>query len=392
MSPHIRCPVCGSGATRPFLERPSVPVHQNLIYATRSDAESARRGEMTLCCCEGCGFVHNASFDLSAMSYGESYDNTQTCSPTFNRYVDDLVRHLVEEKGVRDSRVVEVGCGKGVFLRKLVEYPGAGITGHGFDPTYQGPATELDGRLSFHTHFYDERSAAYEADVVVCRHVIEHVPRPLELLGSVRRAVRCRDRVFFETPCVEWILRNKVIWDFFYEHCSLFTASSLRTAFERSGFRVESVTHVFGGQYLWIEATADEPSAGAEHRAAGDIPRLGREFGAFEQDRIGAWRSEVKRMAARGRVALWGAGAKGVTFANLVDDARDLLWCVVDVNPAKHGKFLAGTGHRIVAPDALGDERVDRALILNPNYYDEISLMLGKNHLDVEVVDLMRRA
>jgi 2-polyprenyl-3-methyl-5-hydroxy-6-metoxy-1,4-benzoquinol methylase len=47
--------------------------------------------------------------------------NTQTCSPYFRDYIEVLVRYLVCEKGIRNCRIVEVGCGKGYFLRRLME-------------------------------------------------------------------------------------------------------------------------------------------------------------------------------------------------------------------------------------------------------------------------------
>jgi hypothetical protein len=45
---------------------------------------------------------------------------------------------------------------------------------------------------------------------------------------------------------------------------------------------------------------------------------------------------------------------------------------VVDVNPHKHGRWLAGTGHRILGPDDLVAVRPDVVLVMNPIYVDEI--------------------
>src|SRR5262249_6952815 len=160
-----------------------------------------------------------------------------------------------------------------------------------------GPEVELDGRLRFARTFFDG-TANVEADVVLCRHVIEHVVWPLELLRGVRSGLGGwgGPRVFFETPCLEWILRGQVIWDFFYEHCSLFTARSLTTALPRTGFTDVRVRHVFAGQYLWLEARAGESGGegdpdsllGTQHSVpgtppptrgpAGDVIRLARWF------------------------------------------------------------------------------------------------------------------
>src|SRR4051812_14448111 len=143
------CPVCGSEGPVEFLRRDGVPVHQNLLLTSPESARALARGELAMALCPGCGFAFNAAFDPGLLSYGQEYDNTQTCSPAFDHYVDGLVRSLVEGKGVRGRRVVEVGCGKGTFLKKLVAHPGADNLGFGFDPTYVGPDADPGGRLHF---------------------------------------------------------------------------------------------------------------------------------------------------------------------------------------------------------------------------------------------------
>jgi SAM-dependent methyltransferase len=383
------CPACASGDTREFLRREAVPAHQNLPLADPAAARAAPRGTLALRACGACGFVFNAAFDPALLSYGPDYDNTQSCSDAFGHYLDGLARRLVEERGVRGRRVVEVGCGKGGFLRKLVEYPGADNVGVGYDPAYLGPEADLGGRLRFRRTFYGE-GRAEPADVVVCRHVIEHVPRPPALLRGVRAALAGSPaaRVFFETPCVEWILRRRVVWDLFYEHCSLFTRDSLARAFARAGFRVERVEHVFGGQYLWLEATVGE-SALAPPAGAG-LVELALAFGRHEEARRGRWERRLRRRLARGPVAVWGAGAKGVTFCNLVDPDGTRVAAVVDVNPAKQGKYVAGTGHPIIAPDEAARGGYETFLVLNPNYVGEVRAHLRRLGSGADVVDLMR--
>ncbi|MFD2405198.1 class I SAM-dependent methyltransferase [Azorhizophilus paspali] len=307
-----QCPVCGDIRLFPFLHRRQVPVHQNLVVMDKVIARSVTRGDLDLVVCEGCGFIFNKAFEFSLLSYGHDYDNTQSCSAYFDMYLDGLVTNLVEQHGVRNCTIVEVGCGKGQFIKKLVSYPGANNRGYGFDPSYVGPDTDLDGRVSFRRCYYDDRCVDVAADVVVCRHVIEHVPDPLVLLGSVRAALAgaSNTRVFFETPCVEWILRNRVVWDFFYEHCSLFTAESLGVAFERAGFVVERVEHIFGGQYLWLEGRPSctiPPLSPISPRTA----ELAKNYGVCEVGLKGEWLNRLQILCAEGKIALWGLVPKG---------------------------------------------------------------------------------
>jgi len=378
------CPLCGLKQLTAFLQRAAVPVHQNLLMQSRQQARSIVRGDLEMVACSDCGFVFNAAFDPELLSYGESYDNNQGCSSSFQRHLDDLVSMLINEKDVSGKCIVEVGCGQGQFLQRLVNE--GNNRGVGFDPSYTGPAELQNEAIRFESCYYDEGCTDVAADVVICRHVIEHVPDPVSLLKSVRSAIgnQSNAKVYFETPCVDWILRNGVVWDFFYEHCSLFTKNSLSTAFQLAGFRVDEVSHIFGGQYLWLEATAVESEVVFD---SGETPVLVKEYAETEQRLSQNWKQRIASLALDGEVALWGAGAKGSTFASLIDPECELIDCLVDLNPNKQGKFVAGTGHEIVAPMSLGGRGVRYAVLMNPNYRLENEMILSNAGLTVKLIE-----
>jgi SAM-dependent methyltransferase len=384
----MSCPVCNSKSLRGFLFRERVPVHQNLLMRDQAAAINIQRGDLDLVVCEDCGFIFNRAFDPQKIMYGEDYENTQACSPAFNEHLDVLVRRMVMEQNVRDCHVVEVGCGNGLFLRKLVAYDGAGNRGTGFDPSYRGAESELDEQLKFSARYYDSECADVPADVIVCRHVIEHVPRPLEMLEDIRKALARtpKARIFFETPCVEWILTNLVVWDFFYEHCSYFSTGSLATAFQIAGFEVQSVEHVFAGQYLWLEATLPKTTS-SNDKKPGSVVAQAETFARSETKLREEWSRKIGALAAKEKIAIWGAGAKGVTFANLIDESRQLIDCVVDLNPLKQGHYVPGTGHPIVSYDALTERGVSTAILMNPNYREENLALLQAARANVRLID-----
>ncbi len=380
------CPVCISSDLLQFAYRQNVPVHQHLLFESIEDARAASRGNLDMRCCQRCGFIFNAAFDPAKLSYGSQYDNNQGCSAVFQEHLDGLVDYLLNHEKVENCRIVEVGCGQGQFVERLVN-EGKGNYGIGYDPSYTGEEVRLNGRLRFEKKYYDQSCAHQPADVVICRHVIEHVEKPLELLNSVREAlVQSPDaRVYFETPCVEWILKNRVIWDLFYEHCSLFTVGSLATAFEMAGFKVCNARHIFEDQYLWIEAQVGQ----VRHPriSTGGVEMLTDSYAGEEKTLICNWSDRIRSLSESGSVALWGAGAKGVTFANLIDSNCTLFDCIVDLNPNKQGRFVAGSGHPIVDYYELKKRNVRSVILMNPNYRTEIlSLLSEANIVDIELL------
>ncbi len=389
MSIILTCPLCESSQLVDFLDRPNVPVHQNLLMDSPDTAANVTRGDLRMASCEHCGFVFNRAFDESKLSYGEDYDNDQMHSAGFQKHIDERIHYLISDQQIKNCHIIEVGCGQGQIITRLVKE--GNNTGTGFDPSYVGELSLLDGKLSFERRFYDASCSDISADVVISRHVIEHVPEPLEMLKSIRKALNnsTNAKVFFETPCVEWILENQVIWDFFYEHCSLFTASSLSTAFETAGFKVESVQHIFGGQYLWLEASViEDEKLFHDEQNKNDITALAHRYEISETELRAQWIHTISTIKSKGgRVALWGAGAKGTTLANLIDAEGDLIDSLIDINPNKQNKYVAGSAHPIINYQQISVRGITDIVLMNPNYHDEIKQLLKESDITANLIE-----
>jgi SAM-dependent methyltransferase len=348
----------------------------------------AQLAYLQLVVCEDCGFVFNSVFDSSKVGYGNTYDNSQCHSPNFVAHVNGLVEHILNDCRNRNSRILEVGCGQGAFLRRLVENQETNNSGWGFDPSYAGPPVDFGGRLRFEASYYNQDSSHVAADIVIARHLIEHVPDPLGLLSNVRNALKSSPRgsLFIETPCLEWIFAHHAFFDLFYEHCSYFTKKSLSNALHLAGFQLHDGRHVFEGQYLWIEAYVTNkicPKPSSEHQLVTEALAFGEE----ENKMIESLRSKIESLRPGG-VALWGAASKGVTIANLIDPGRELISCLVDINPNKQGCFVPVTGHPIVSPQDPAFLGLATAIVVNPNYFKEISKFVTERKLDVNLINI----
>jgi hypothetical protein len=74
---------------------------------------------------------------------------------------------------------------------------------------------------------------------------------------------------------------------------------------------------------------------------------------------------------------IWGGASKGVIFALLKERHDQPVNMVIDINPAKQGKFLAATGLQVVSPSqAMAKMPAGSTLyIMNSNYTKEIQRM-----------------
>lgn len=386
MSRHISCPICLKSNTISFIEMSQVPVHCNLLWSTRAGAINAPRGDIELGFCPDCGHVRNLTYDPSLMEYTQDYENSLHFSPRFQRYATSLAEGLVNRYEIRNKDVIELGAGKGDFLTMLSEF--GENRGVGFDPSYApGPEEHKDKQLTFVQDFYSEKYSDYGADLICCRHVLEHVEDPNSFVATVRRAARHRldTIVFFEVPNFLFTLNELGVWDIIYEHCSYFSKHSLAQLFRQNRFNVLDISTTFEDQFLTIEAS---PSVEPMHIIAGEATGLQemnesiREFAHEYRQIVNIWRQRLQQIKETDqRAVVWGAGSKGVTFLNTFRE-QDSIRYVVDINPRKWGMHVAGTGQEIVPPDALAEYQPDVVIIMNANYREEIQQHL--NGLGIE--------
>jgi SAM-dependent methyltransferase len=353
-----------------FYEVEPVPVHSCRLVGTREEALSFPTGRLALALCHACGFVTNAAFEPGLQDYSVDYEETQAFSPRFVEFIEELARRWVETYELRGKRVLEIGSGKGEFLLLLHELGVADAIG--IDPGFvPGRVHERPG-LRFLRELYSERHAALEPDAIVCRHTLEHIQPVSELMRLIRSTLEGDEALLFELPDVLRVLREGAFWDMYYEHTSYFSPGSLARLFRATGFDVVELELAYDDQYILLAARpgASGPALPLEEEPGVVAEAVEGFRTAYEATRE-RWR---ERLAAAERPVIWGAGSKGVAFLTTLGPGLELG---VDVNPHKQGKFLAGSGVEVVAPDALRGYRPDLVVAMNAVYLDEIGQTLS---------------
>ena len=322
-----------------------LPIFQNRVYDTPAEARACPRGDVCLVQSPTTGLIYNAAFRPELLTYDPHYQNEQAVSPRFRRHLDDVARIVEHTMGRRE--LVEVGCGKGSFLELMVKR-GAEMTG--FDPTYEGRNPRIKRQ-------FFAVGVGIKARGIVLRHVLEHVNDPSHFLHDLRLANGGSGLIYIEVPCFDWICTRRAWFDIYYEHVNYFRF----TDFPRMFDKVISQGFLFDGQYQYVVA---------------DLASL-REPQASEADRIAFPTDFLQNLhtdSPDGPAAVWGGASKGVIFSLLRERLGRPIKRMIDINPAKQGKYIPGTGLRVEAPGGVLPSLPAGSTIyvMNSNYLAEI--------------------
>lgn len=328
------------------------PVFQNRMYESREAAQSCPRGDIRLVEDLRTGLVFNRAFRSEDVVYDSNYQNEQGLSAAFKAHLARVADRIDATMGT--GSLVEVGCGKGAFLEMLMA---RGRDVRGFDPTYEGNNPRIERTLF-------SPDAGMSADGLILRHVLEHIADPLDFLRQLAIANGGKGLIYIEVPCFDWICRERAWFDIFYEHVNYFRLSD----FHRLFARVLHAERTFDGQYLSV--VADLSTLRTPVRDPQDAADFPKDF----LDRL-----TKDTSAANGPSVIWGGASKGVIYALMRARMGHPVTHVVDINPAKQGRFLAGTGLRVLSPSEALDNLPEGTPIhvMNPNYLDAVRAMAG---------------
>ena len=385
------CPSCGNSDLTDFHEVERVPTNSCLLLGDLEDVAALPTGRLLLAMCESCGFITNRAFDAALTEYSPRYEETQAYSECFVGWAAELAGQWVADHELSGRTAIEIGCGKGEFLEFMVN---AGLAGGiGIDPGVHPERRGVPG-ITWQREFFDADYGQIKQDAVVCRHTLEHIHPVKAFMLALRECIGDRDiPVLWEVPDVLRVLEEGAFWDLYYEHCTYFTAGSLVRLFRDCGFMVTDVSLAYDEQYILLEArpsgsVVDAPATLELEDDIDVLRKAVRGFSEVFETRMDETRQVVDDVAAAGgRTVIWGSGSKGVSYLGALGEDTPIRYAV-DINPHKHGKFIAGGGQQIVAPQFLREYQPELVIAMNPVYVDEIQAVLDEMGLTARLLSV----
>jgi hypothetical protein len=348
-----------SGKVQKLYQQNRFPVLQNRVYPTENEARNCILGDIDIVQNLETGLVYNTAFNPDLMIYDENYNNEQGLSAVFKDHLNWVAR--IVEVYLGRQNLIEVGCGKGFFLELLLKL-GFDITG--FDSTYDGINPKIV------KCYFEPGIIKSPASGLILRHVLEHIPNPVDFLFQLKKSNGDQGLIYIEVPCFDWTINSRAWFDLFYEHVNYFRLDDFKRMFGRLIY----CGHCFGGQYLYVIAdlsTLRQPKYDASCQIY------------FPDNFLMSLNSPQEsqlRVGSKHEVSCWGAASKGVIYSLLRERVGQPIDLVIDVNPAKQGKFIPVTGLMVNSPDQAMMKLKDGATVyvMNSNYLKEIKEM--SNH------------
>ena len=377
------CPTCASSHLNPVLTLENIAASANVAYHSADEAKRAPKGNLRLIQCQKCGFMWNVAFDIELLAYNH-YAFSYKYSPAFHKHLDFLIAHLQKNYQIHNAKMIEIGCGEAHALYTIAKATDS--KGIGYEPSFAERKLDLPSDFGDYVEvviaYYNESALHKDADMILCRHVLEHIPEPLSFLQSINQTLRTGGKnplVVFEVPRLENSLSREFHYQFIYEHCNYFSPKSLVKIFEKAGFKVLETFRCFeNGAFQLIFACLKDSDS--KDYSCEDKSLFTKNV--FDFKTLHAY---CQRLESFEKVAIWCAGNSSQILYHLLNNPKQIC-CFIDLNPEKQGNFMAVSGLPILSPEQAIKKGITAVIVGNATFEKEVAKMILENEYPLEVI------
>lgn len=360
------CRLCGKHKLIPLLDFGEHPIAHHFLT---DPFQEEYVHPVTVCFCESCGLIQLSNPIPPEMLYAE-----YICLSSWKRHphIPRLVQLIEQLPGLeKTSRIVEIGSNDGTFLEVLRERGYRKV--FGVEPAQDAQEVARQKGVETIGAYFTWKTAQElvstygECDLLVARHVLEHINELQEFREAMCALLSPSGYVLIEVPNFDFSLAApdySAIWE---EHVNYFTLETLSLFLAGAGIQViHSETVLFSGQGLivlgkYVEAPPAIPSHGYLEELQAKALAYRDRWPVFRAAFIGYLRKQQKG-SGNGKVAVYGAGCRACSLINFAG-LSPYLEFVVDDQPEKQGKCLPGSRLPILPGEALEKHSVDLCLL-----------------------------
>ena len=384
----MKCRHCGTELVLPLIDLGSAPPSN--AYLTKKTLKAPEKWfPLKVLVCNECWLVQTEDYAGANELFASDYAYFSSFSTTWLKHAENYIEDMTQRFGLSDSsHIVEVAANDGYLLQfaKARCIPCLGI-----EPTTSTADAARSKGIDIVEDFFGVRLAnelvaqGKQADLTAANNVLAHVPDINDFVSGFTKLLKPTGVATFEFPHLLRLVSENQFDTIYHEHYSYLSLTAVKRIFECNGLNVFDVEELptHGGS---LRVYAQREDSGVHEFSQNVAKLLEREalagmnntsFYAGFQAKANKVKNDLLFFLIEAEregktVAGYGAAAKGNTLLNYAGVRQDLLSYVVDLNPAKQGKFLPGCRTPIVNETHLRQNRPDYVLILPWNLRAEV--------------------
>lgn len=384
----MKCRHCAEELALQLVDLGTAPP-SNAYLTVEALQRPERRFPLRVLVCERCWLVQTEDFTNAHELFDADYAYFSGVSTSWQAHAELYVGEMVARFKLNGkSRVVEVAANDGYLLQFV---KARGIPCIGVEPTASTAAAARAKGIDVVQDFFGRRLAGemsargLQADLLAANNVLAHVPDINDFVAGFAALLKPHGVATFEFPHLLRLMDDAQFDTIYHEHFSYLSLTALRSVFEKARLQVFDVQELptHGGSLRVFAQRADASTHAEVHtvdkmlqresdagvRTAAYYRGLQMRAERIRDDLLGF----LRQAKAEGRSVMgYGAAAKGNTLLNFAGVGPELLRCVVDLNPAKQGKFMPGSRIPIVGRQVLDSDPPDYLLVLPWNIFPEV--------------------
>lgn len=327
---------------------------------------------LNLCQCKFCGLVQ---FDCEPVDYYRDVIRAGGFSSTMIELRKNQYQYFIEKFKLKNKKIIEIGCGKGEFLKVLTEFP---VRAFGIENKPDLVKAANDAGLNVSRDFADSPSKKLKNapfDAFLSFNFMEHQPDPNAMMRCIYNNLTENGYGLITVPSFEYILENNSFYELLHDHIANYTKDTLRFLVEKNGFVMLECERINRDTWSMI----------VQKRPVTDVSGLRNNFETLSKQ----MQNFVEEKSKNGKkIAVWGASHQGFTALSTTGVSENISY-IIDSAPFKQNRYSPATHIKIVSPDYFFNEPVDTILIIAPGYTSEIAnLIKNKYGENIEVFSL----
>jgi hypothetical protein len=391
-----KCRICDSKEIIKFMDLTDQPP-ANSLRAELS--ENLQNVPLQLVHCSNCSTVQlSATVDPKYLF--SHYVWVTGTSKTANEYSKFFSTNVIQRSNVEKPFVVEIASNDGTFLK---DFAAKGCQILGVDPAKNIAEMATQAGVPTMAEFFNLETAQIvkekygSADIVFARNVIPHVKEVHSIIEGIANLLKEDGLGVIEFHYSQIILDELHYDSVYHEHLFFYSLQSMIYLLNHYDLKPFDLTRspISGGSLVIYfsknqrnQTTELTDALRDEKNNKTNELQTWNDFAAACEKHAKQLKSIVEEYKTKGPVIGYGASARSSTMLNYAGLNNEVIDCIIDKNPLKHGRYTPGTNIPIISFEE-GKKLFNKCgsiLLLAWNFEKEITEELRSNGYNGSII------